>query len=59
MIMRKAYEIYSSQWQAQAILGLAKIQEKRAIKPMEKMLENEETPQYVKQQLQLNLPCLL
>lgn len=38
---------------------LAKIQEKRAVKTMKKMLENEETPQYVKQQLQLNLSRLL
>jgi len=45
--------------QIELIQILAKIQEKRAIKPMEKMLENEETPQYVKQQLQLNLPSLL
>ena len=40
--------------QIEVITILSKIQEKRAIKPMEKMLENEETPQYVKQQLQLN-----
>ena len=45
--------------QIELIQILAKIQEKRAIKPMEKMLKNEETPQYVKQQLQLNLPSLL
>lgn len=45
--------------QIELIIILSKIQEKRAIKPMEKMLENEETPQYVKQQLQLNLSTLL
>jgi len=45
--------------QIELITILSKIQEKRAIKPMEKMLENEETPQYVKQQLELNLSTLL
>ena len=45
--------------QIEVIQILAKIQEKRALKPMEKMLKNEETPQYVKQQLELNLPSLL
>jgi hypothetical protein len=45
--------------QIEVIGILSKIQEKRAIKPMEKMLEKEETPQYVKQQLQLNLSSLL
>ena len=45
--------------QIELIIILSKIQEKRAIKPMEKMLENEETPPYVKQQLQLNLSTLL
>jgi len=45
--------------QIEVISILSKIQEKRAIKPMEKMLENEETPQYVKQQIKLNLSTLL
>lgn len=45
--------------QIEVIGILSKIQEKRAIKPMEKMLENEETPQYVKQQIKLNLSNLL
>jgi len=45
--------------QIEVISILSKIQEKRAIIPMEKMLRNEETPQYVKQQLQLNLSSLL
>lgn len=45
--------------QIEVINILSKIQEKRAIEPMQKMLKNEETPQYVKQQLQLNLSSLL
>ena len=45
--------------QIEVISILSKIQEKRAIKPMEKLLENEETPQYVKQQIKLNLSTLL
>jgi hypothetical protein len=45
--------------QIELIQILSKIQEKRALKPMEEMLKKEETPQYVKQQLQLNLPSLL
>nr|WP_298989784.1 zf-HC2 domain-containing protein [uncultured Polaribacter sp.] len=45
--------------QIEVIQILSKIQEKRAIKPMQKLLEKEETPQYVKQQLQLNLSTLL
>ena len=45
--------------QIEVIQILSKIQEKRAIKPMKEMLENEETPQYVKQQLELNLSSLL
>ena len=49
----------STSIQIELITILSKIQEKRAIKPMRKMLENEETPQYVKQQLQANLSTLL
>lgn len=49
----------STSVQIEVITILSKIQEKRAIKPMKEMLENEETPQYVKQQLQLNLSSLL
>ena len=45
--------------QIELIQILAKIQEKRAIESMKKLLENEETPQYVKQQVELNLPSLL
>lgn len=45
--------------QIEVISILSKIQEKRATKPMEKMLENEETPQYVKQHIKSNLLTLL
>jgi hypothetical protein len=49
----------STSVQIEVIQILSRIKEKRAIKPMKRMLENEETPQYVKQQLQLNLSSLL
>lgn len=49
----------NSSVQIEVIQILSKIKEKRAIKPMKKMLKNEETPQYVKQQLELNLSSLL
>lgn len=45
--------------QIELIQILAKIQEKRALKPMQKLLQNKETPTYVKQELQYNLPSLL
>ncbi|CAM1350986.1 HEAT repeat domain-containing protein [Tenacibaculum halocynthiae] len=45
--------------QIELIQILAKIQEKRALEPMKKLLENEETPNYVKQELQYNIPSLL
>jgi len=45
--------------QIEVIQILAKIQEKRAVKPMKRLLEDEETPQFVKQQVQLNLPTLI
>ena len=45
--------------QIEVIQILAKIQEKRAVQPMKRLLENEETPQFVKQQVQLNLPTLI
>ncbi|MFK8059023.1 MAG: zf-HC2 domain-containing protein [Polaribacter sp.] len=45
--------------QIELIQILAKIQEKRAIKPMEKILSNEETPEFVKQEVKINLPNLL
>jgi HEAT repeat protein len=49
----------NSSVQIELIQILTKIQEKRALEPMQKMLKNEETPLYVKQQLELNLPSLL
>lgn len=45
--------------QIELIQILAKIQEKRALEPMQKLLEKEETPNYVKKQLQYNIPNLL
>lgn len=45
--------------QIEVIQILSKIQEKRAIQPMQELLKKEETPQFVKQQLQLNLSTLL
>lgn len=45
--------------QIELIHILAKIQEKRAIKPMEKILTNEDTPDFVKQEIQISLPNLL
>lgn len=45
--------------QIEVIQILSKIQEKRAIQPMQKLLVNEETPQFVKQQVKLNLSTLL
>lgn len=45
--------------QIELIQILAKIQEKRAIKPMQKLLKNEEIPTYVKQQLESNIAQLL
>lgn len=45
--------------QIELIHILAKIQEKRAIEPMQKLLDNKDVPVYVKQELQSNLPNLL
>lgn len=45
--------------QIELIQILAKIQEKRALEPMQKLLEKEETPNYLKQQLQHNIASLL
>lgn len=45
--------------QIELIQILAKIQEKRAIEPMRKLLNNDNVPSYVKQELQSNLPNLL
>jgi HEAT repeat protein len=45
--------------QIELIQILTKIQEKRAIEPMKKLLDNKDVPSYVKQELQSNLPNLL
>lgn len=45
--------------QIELIQILSKIQEKRALEPMKKLLENKDVPSYVKQELQSNLPNLL
>ncbi|CAM1372697.1 HEAT repeat domain-containing protein [Tenacibaculum xiamenense] len=45
--------------QIELIQILVRIQEKRALEPMKKLLENKETPNYVKQELQFNIPSLL
>lgn len=45
--------------QIELIQILAKIQEKRALEPMQKLLEKEETPEFLKQQLQQNIASLL
>lgn len=44
--------------QIELIHLLVKIQEKRALVPMKQLLENEEVPTYVKQELQINIPSL-
>ncbi len=48
-----------SSMQIELIQILGKIQEKRALEPMRKLLENKETPNYVKQELQYNIASLL
>lgn len=45
--------------QIELIQVLAKIQEKRALKPMKNLLKNKQTPDYVKQELQYNISHLL
>lgn len=45
--------------QIELIQILTKIQEKRALEPMKKLLENKDVPSYVKQELQSNLPNLI
>lgn len=45
--------------QIELIQILGRIQEKRALKPMEKILSNEETPEFIKQEIQISLPNLL
>ncbi|CAL2102659.1 zf-HC2 domain-containing protein [Tenacibaculum sp. 190130A14a] len=44
--------------QIELIQILARIQEKRALDPMKKLLDNDETPTYVKQQLEYNIASL-
>lgn len=44
--------------QIELIQILAKIQEKRALKPMKKLLNNSKTPTYVKQELEYNIASL-
>lgn len=44
--------------QSELIQILAKIQEKRALKPMKKLLKESSTPNFVKQELQLNISNL-
>ncbi len=48
-----------SSMQIELIQILGKIQEKRALEPMRKLLKNKETPNYVKQELQYNIASLL
>jgi len=45
--------------QIELIQILGNIQEKRALESMRELLENEETPNYVKQEIQYNIPNLL
>lgn len=45
--------------QIELIQILVKIEEKRAIEPLKNLLNKEKTPEYVKQQVELNLPSLL
>lgn len=49
----------SASIQIELIQILTKIQEKRAVKPMQELLKNEEVLSFVKQQVTLNLPNLL
>ncbi len=41
--------------QIELIQTLAKIQEKRALPPMKRLLENEDVPEYVKKEIQINM----
>ena len=45
--------------QIELIQLLGNIQEKRALEPMRKLLEDQGTPNYVKQELQYNIASLL
>jgi hypothetical protein len=44
--------------QIELIQVLTKIEEKRALTPMKELLNNEEVPKYVKQEIQFNIPSL-
>ncbi len=44
--------------QIELIHILVKIQEKRALIPMKELLKNEDVPEYVKKELQINIPSL-
>ncbi|MFY0631927.1 MAG: HEAT repeat domain-containing protein [Flavobacteriaceae bacterium] len=44
--------------QIELIQVLAKIQEKRALPLMKKMLDNEDVPEYVKKEVQINMPSI-
>ena len=44
--------------QIELIQVLVKIQEKRALPPMKRLLDNEDVPQYVKKEIQFNIPSL-
>ena len=44
--------------QIELIQVLVKIQEKRALSPMKKLLKNEDVPEYVKKEIQFNIPSL-
>lgn len=44
--------------QIELIQILAKIQEKRALPLMKKMLDNEDVPEYVKKEVQINMPSI-
>ncbi len=44
--------------QIELIQVLAKIQEKRALSPMKKLLDNENVPEYVKKEIQINIPSV-
>tara|TARA_R110002073_G_scaffold216229_2_gene376488 strand:- start:52049 stop:52792 length:744 start_codon:yes stop_codon:yes gene_type:complete len=44
--------------QIELIQVLVKIQEKRALIPMKNLLQNDEVPEYVKKEIQINIPSL-
>ena len=42
--------------QIELIQVLVKIQEKRALSPMKKLLRNDQVPEYVKNEIKINIP---